>query len=333
MLVNEIIMFMVMKKNPLIRRARFNPGKAWGNGASSRGFTLIELLVVIAIIAVLAAILLPALAAAKEKAWRSSCASNLHQIGVATIAYAGENNDFVPQRSWKDCNASGNPWQTYEACRMASVGSRVITEGPYGLGLLYFSGALANPQVFYCPSVLSGDYAYETYTEAGWPWPSIPPDIATIDPQFDGNPYVRCSYNYYPQPKATETINDPSYGTVTLPLLTSQKMTFTSPNPGDPAEASVTEPAPLKTTDVNMNLAASTDVMQRFTGLSHKLGGQPGGVNVLYGDGHVKFVTVRGNNTKSSRAPFDPKLWDTTTGTPVGNNPGAFRIIMNAFQP
>jgi prepilin-type N-terminal cleavage/methylation domain-containing protein/prepilin-type processing-associated H-X9-DG protein len=66
------------------------------NKKAALAFTLIELLVVIAIIAILAAMLLPALATAKHKAWKASCTSNLHQISLAMRMYADDNNELYP---------------------------------------------------------------------------------------------------------------------------------------------------------------------------------------------------------------------------------------------
>ena len=67
------------------------------NIKSKHAFTLIELLVVIAIIAILAAMLLPALALAKQRAWTVSCTSNLRQIGVGMRMFADDNNEFYPE--------------------------------------------------------------------------------------------------------------------------------------------------------------------------------------------------------------------------------------------
>ncbi|MBV9471117.1 MAG: DUF1559 domain-containing protein [Abitibacteriaceae bacterium] len=80
------------------------------NETRKRGFTLIELLVVIAIIAILAAILFPVFAKARENARRASCQSNEKQIGLGIMQYTQDNDEIYPMAYWTANGKPDTPW-------------------------------------------------------------------------------------------------------------------------------------------------------------------------------------------------------------------------------
>lgn len=239
-----------------------------------KGFTLIELLVVIAIIAMLLAILMPALGSVKERAKRVVCGNQLKQMGIGIATYATDQGDKLPDPYFRGVF----PWQSFFAYQInpnATDENDKITSSPYNLGYLFDADIINNPKVFYCPSALKNDdefgiyWRYEDYVgNLSWPF--------TSDPDRYHANNVRVSYSYVPQSKTRMEQVD---GTYVHEITT-------------------------RMSKLDNRAVMLTDVLSTLDSLPHKAGRKkPSGVNALFGDSSVSFC-----NNKDA---FEGRLWET----------------------
>ena len=288
--------------NVKLTSKRYSISSAASCSAERSGFTLIELLVVIAIIAILAAILLPVLNAAQQRAYKIECASNLRQWGAAIVMYGGDNTDHFPDLSFHTPSGTAS-------------GAKDLAWMPYSFNSGFYPSYLepnkyaANGQrgqsdVLYCPTDLF-HRAYE---------------------QTSGYTTNLIGYNYLPGRDAAGGVNV-NYGNanpnVSVGAWVTNRMKLggkyhLAPMMLDRLQYNLA----LQNWTANLTINGQSQNIQM--GVHRNNSGVPTGANIVYEDGHVEWQKFIWRGSPLLMAPGSIGVGCQSPGNGNGGSEGNF---------